>query len=81
MPQLRRYSPTKLCDGAQMAILASFLRSLFSASRAQHISDLHLKCALRHIMCGSMVDIQSGTAENRRGKKIERKKKKEETTR
>jgi len=25
-----------------------------------------------HIMCGSMVDIQSATAENRRGKKEER---------
>jgi len=23
MPQLRRYSPTKLCDGAKMAIFAS----------------------------------------------------------
>jgi len=31
-------------------------------------------------MCGSMVDIQSATAENRRGKKDEMKKKKEETT-
>ena len=43
MPQLRRYSPTKLCDGAEMAIL----RPIFSASRVQHISDLHSKFALR----------------------------------
>jgi len=32
-----------------------------------------------HIMCGSMVDIQSATAEIRRGKK-KKKKKEEETT-
>ena len=44
MPQLRRYSPTKLCDGAKMAI---FLRPVFSASRVQHISDMHSKFALR----------------------------------
>jgi len=34
----------------------------------QYISDLHSKFALRHIMCGSMVDIQSPTVEIRRGK-------------
>jgi len=44
MPQLRRYSPTKLCDGAKMTI---FLRPVFSASRVQHISDMHSKFALR----------------------------------
>jgi len=32
MPNLQRYSPTKLCDGAQMAILATFLRPVFAAS-------------------------------------------------
>ena len=32
---LRRYSPTKLCDGADMAI---FLRPVFTASRLQHVS-------------------------------------------
>ena len=47
VPQLRRYSPTKLCDGAQMAIFASFLRPVFSASRMRHISDMHCKFALR----------------------------------
>jgi len=46
MPQLRRYSPTNLCDGAQMAIFASSLRPAFPASRVQHISDLHSKFAL-----------------------------------
>ena len=44
MPQLRRYSPIKLSDGAKMAI---FLRPVFSASRVQHISDMHSKFALR----------------------------------
>jgi len=49
-----------------------FLRPVFSASRVQHVSDLHLKFALRlYTMCGSMADIQSAKAEIRRGKKIE----------
>jgi len=55
--------------------LATVLRPVFSASRVQHVSDLRLKFALGHTMCGSMADIQSATAEIRRGKK-----KKEETT-
>jgi len=44
MHQLRRYSPTNLCNGAKMAI---FLRPVFSESRVQHISDMHSKFALR----------------------------------
>ena len=49
VPQLRRYSPTKLCDGAKMAmaIFGDFLRPVFSASRVQQVSDLHSKFALR----------------------------------
>jgi len=43
MPQLRSYSPTKLCDGAKMVIFASCI----SASRVQRISDMHSKFALR----------------------------------
>jgi len=46
VPQLPRYSPTKLWDGAQMAILATFLGPAFAASRVQHISDPHSKFAL-----------------------------------
>ena len=42
-----------------------------AASRVQHISDLHSKCA----MCRSMVDIQSVAAEISQGKKIEDRKK------
>jgi len=35
VPQLRRYSPTKLCDGAQMAIVGDFFAScVFSELRA-----------------------------------------------
>ena len=51
-----------------MAFLATFLRPVFSASRVQHVSDLQLKFALGHSMCGSMADVQSATAEIRRGK-------------
>jgi len=29
VPLLRRYSPTKLCDGAQMTIFGEFLRPFF----------------------------------------------------
>jgi len=61
MPYVRRYSPTNLCDGAQMAIFGDFLRPVFAASREQHITDLHSKFALgphhvskygRHPTCG-----------------------------
>jgi len=64
-----------VCDGAQMANFWRFLGPAFPVSRVQHISDLHSKFALGpHHMCTSMVDIQSATAEIRRGIK----KKKEE---
>jgi len=42
----------------------------------EHVSDLHPKFTLRHTMCGSMADIQSATAEIRRGKKKDIRKKK-----
>ena len=42
---------------------------VFPASRVQHMSDMHSKFAYGHTMCGVMVDIQSPTAEIRRGKK------------
>jgi len=45
----------------------------------QHVSDLHLKFALKgYTMCGSMADIQSPTAEIRRGKKLRKKKPQDE---
>jgi len=40
VPYLRRYSPTKLRDGAKMAIFGDFFASC-------HISELHSKFALR----------------------------------
>jgi len=69
-----------LCDGAEI-----FLRHVFAASRVQRISDLHSKFALRPHHVPNMVNIQSPTAEIRRGKKEEerrrRKKKQEAETR
>jgi len=55
-------------------VFGNFLHPVFSASRVQHVLDLHPKFALSHTMCGSMADIQSPTAEIRRGKKEDRKK-------
>jgi len=60
-------------------IFDDFLRPVFAASRVQHVSDLHLKFALRpHHVWKYMADIQSATAEIRRGKK--ERKIEEETT-
>jgi len=60
--------------------LTMFLRPVFAASRVQHVSDMRLKCTLirPHHVYGSVADIQSATAEIRRGK--EKKKKKIEQT-
>jgi len=69
VPQLRTYSPTKLCDGAQMAIFGDFLGPAFPSSRIQHVSDLHLKFALRPHHVWKYDGHQSVTAEIRRGKK------------
>ena len=52
VPQLRRYSPTKLCDGAHMGFFYDFLRPVIAASAVQYVSELHLKFALRpHHVC------------------------------
>jgi len=56
--------------------LATFLRPVFSASRVQQVSDLHLKLHQGHSMCESMADIQSAAAEIRQEKKERRKKNK-----
>ena len=76
---MRRYSLTKLCDGAQMSHFWQFLGPAFPASRA---CSTFQTCILNshegHTMCGSTVNIQSPTAEIRRGKKERRRK--EETT-
>jgi len=60
MPYLRRYGPTTLFDGAQMAIFGDVLGPAFPESREHHISDLRSKFALspqrvyygRHPICG-----------------------------
>ena len=40
MPQLRRYSPAKLCDGAQMAIFASMYFQRAACSTYDEVTDL-----------------------------------------
>ena len=53
-------------------LFGDFLRAVFSASRTQHVSDLHYKFTLRpHHVWKYGIDIQSQTAEIRRGKKEE----------
>jgi len=56
-----------------MATFCVTFASCISASRVQQVSDMHSKFALRphHVWTGSMVDIQSPTAEIRRRKKNE----------
>jgi len=70
MPQLRRYSPTKLCDGAKIPI---FCVLYFQRAACSTFQTRILNSHYGHTMCGSMVDIQSATAEIRRGKKERRK--------
>jgi len=53
-----------------------------TACRVQHIRDMHSKFALKsHDLWKNMVDIQSATAEVRRGKEAQRKKDEETTGR
>ena len=77
MPYLGRHSPTKLwMDGAQMATFGDFLRPVFSASRAQHVSDLHLKFAQGHTICVEVWQT-SNLRQLRLGEEKRRKKKEE----
>jgi len=64
----------------QICAMATFLRPVFAASRAQRISDLHSKFALRPHHVQGMVNIQSPTAEIRRGKKRKKEEEEEEQT-
>jgi len=63
-------------------IFGEFLGLAFPASRTQHNSDLPSQIRTRDTRCVYVctVDIQSATAEIRRGKKGERKKKKKKET-
>jgi len=69
VPWLRRYSPTKLYDGAQMAIFGDFWVLHFQRSACRTFQTCILNSHYGHTMCGSMVDIQCAAAEIRRGKK------------
>ena len=62
--QLRRYSPTKLCDGVQMAI---FWVLHFQRAARSTFQTCILNSHKGHTMCRSMVDIHCATAEIRRG--------------
>jgi len=66
MPLFRRYSPTKLCDGAKMAI---FCVLYFERAACSTFQTCILNSHEDHTMCGSMVNIRSAAAEIRRGKK------------
>ena len=70
VPHLRRYSPTKLCDGAQMAI---FWVLHFQRAACSTFQTCIQNSNKGHTMCRSMVDIQFPTAEIRRRKKERRK--------
>ena len=72
-----RYSPTKLCDGAHMAIFGDFFAScVFSELRAAGFRPASkIRTKATPCTCGSMADIQSAAAEIGRGKKEKRRKK------
>jgi len=62
VPLLQRNSPTKLYDGAQMAI---FCVLYFQRAACSTLQTCILNLHEGHIMCRSMVDIQSPTTEIR----------------
>jgi len=64
MPQLRRYSPTMLCDGVEMAI---FCVLYFQWAACSTFQTCILNSHLGHTMCAGMVDIHSAAAEIRQG--------------
>ena len=81
MPHLRRYNPTNLCYGAQMASFFVILGPVFSASRVQRVSDLHPKFALRpHHVWNLEVWQTSNLRRLRLGEGKKRKIEEEETT-
>ena len=68
----------KLCDNAQMA---NFCVLYFQRAACSTFQTCILSSHKGHIMCENMVDMQSATAQNRRGKKEERRKKKKKKPR
>jgi len=71
MPSFRRYSLTNLCDGAETAIFCVLYLQRAACSTFQ---TCILNSHYGHIMRRCMVDIQSATAEIRRGIKKDKKK-------
>jgi len=65
-PSLWRYSPTKLCNGSEMAI---FYVLYFQWAACSTFQTCILNSHKGHTKCGSMVGIQSLTTDIRRGKK------------
>jgi len=82
----RKYPPSFIVYRFTMVrrwrIVRNILRPVISASRVQHVSDLHriLNSHEGHTMRGSMVDIESPTAEIRRGKKKKEEKRRNHRT-
>ena len=68
--------PTKLCDVAEMAI---FCVLCFQRATCNTFQTCILNSHWGHTICGSMADIQSPTAEIRRGKKKKEEERKKET--
>ena len=63
---------TSLCGGAQMAhFLRKFCVLYFQRAAFGTFKTCILNSHKGHIMCGRMADMQSATAENRRGEKKE----------
>ena len=79
VPYLRRYSLTKLCDGAEMAsFLAIFCVLYFKGAACCTFQTWILNSNSGHTICGSMLDIQSATAEIIWGKEEKERKKKQD---
>ena len=59
VPSLRRYSSTKLCDGAQMAIFwRVFASCIFQREACSTFQACILNLHYGHTMCGTMADVR-----------------------
>jgi len=75
-------SLSNLCGGVQIAIFwRNFCLLYFQRAACSIIQSWMINSHYGHIMCGSMVDIQSPTAESRRGKKERKEERKKEQVR
>ena len=67
----KRYSPTSCAMVPRWRFLATFVTCILQRAARNMFQTCILNSRYGHTICGSMVDIQSPTAEIRRGKKIE----------